>query len=206
MPSSRLNCARHRAGASCSANPAAIPLTGRATSTPTPSSPKPPARSSDRVGRSGLVLPTGIATDATTGTVLRRPCPQRQARVIPGISRTRHSCSAMRSTIGFASPCLPSAVARSRVNLASFAFGTRYMHRICPTRQFTMPPEEILLVNPNTGTTPAVPFPPRRRDHDRHLQASPRPLARRTLKRIRGAFVHAGYVQHGQRLRPLPHP
>jgi len=41
----------------------------------------------------------------------------------------------------------------TRVNLASFAFGTRYM-RDLPARRFTMPPGEILLVNPNTGTTP----------------------------------------------------
>ena len=39
------------------------------------------------------------------------------------------------------------------MNLATFAFGTRYM-RDLPERRFTMPPEEILLVNPNTGTTP----------------------------------------------------
>jgi hypothetical protein len=41
----------------------------------------------------------------------------------------------------------------TRVNLASFAFGTRYMKDLS-ARRFTMPPEEILLVNPNTGTTP----------------------------------------------------
>ena len=41
----------------------------------------------------------------------------------------------------------------THVDLASFAFGTRYMPDL-PARRFAMPPEEILLVNPNTGTTP----------------------------------------------------
>ena len=52
-------------------------------------------------------------------------------------------------------PVLPAHRLRSAraVNLASFAFGTRYMQDL-PARRFTMPPEEILLVNPNTGTMP----------------------------------------------------
>ncbi|MEK8170881.1 hypothetical protein NKH77_18980 [Streptomyces sp. M19] len=40
-----------------------------------------------------------------------------------------------------------------RVDSASFAFGTRYMADL-DERRFAMPPEEILLVNPNTGTLP----------------------------------------------------
>ena len=42
---------------------------------------------------------------------------------------------------------------KTNVELASFAFSTRFM-RDLPSRRFTMPPEEILLVNPNTGTVP----------------------------------------------------
>lgn len=41
----------------------------------------------------------------------------------------------------------------ARVDEASFAFGTRYMEDL-DGRRFAMPPEEILLVNPNTGTLP----------------------------------------------------
>ena len=36
---------------------------------------------------------------------------------------------------------------------ASFAFGTRYIEDL-DSRRFAMPPEEILLVNPNTDTLP----------------------------------------------------
>ena len=50
--------------------------------------------------------------------------------------------------------CLLTICGRRRdVDLASFAFGTRYIQDL-PTRGFAMPPEEILLVNPNTGTCP----------------------------------------------------
>ena len=65
----------------------------------------------------------------------------------------RHSCSAAPSIIRFASALLTVCGRATRVNLASFAFGTRYMKDLA-ARRFTMPPEEILLVNPNTGTTP----------------------------------------------------
>ena len=41
----------------------------------------------------------------------------------------------------------------AHVDKASFAFATRYIEDL-PARRFAMPPEEILLVNPNTGTTP----------------------------------------------------
>ena len=50
--------------------------------------------------------------------------------------------------------CLLTVCGRAtHVDFASFAFGTRYIQDL-PTRRFAMPPEEILLVNPNTGTTP----------------------------------------------------
>ena len=55
----------------------------------------------------------------------------------------------------------------------------------------------LLLVNPNTGTCPMFRNPARCRDHDRHLQARPRPLARRTRGESLGPVVHAD-VRHGQ--------
>ena len=59
-----------------------------------------------------------------------------------------------------------------------------------PRRRVTMPPEEILLVNPNTGTAP-LPAPPRRRDHHPRLQTCSGPLARRTKRKSLGPVVHA---------------
>ncbi|MGW4321107.1 hypothetical protein ACWEMW_18215 [Streptomyces sp. NPDC004684] len=50
--------------------------------------------------------------------------------------------------------CLLTVVGREeQVRETSFAFGTRYMEDL-PGRRFAMPPEEILLVNANTGTLP----------------------------------------------------
>ena len=103
-------------------------------------------------GRSGLVLPTGIATDATTapffGNLVRR------ARLVSFLDFENEAFLLSRSVHHSVRFCLLTVCGRAaRVDLASFAFGTRYMPDLA-ARRFTMPPEEILLVNPNTGTTP----------------------------------------------------
>jgi hypothetical protein len=103
-------------------------------------------------GRSGLVLPTGIATDATTapyfGDLVRK------SKLVSFLEFENEAFLlswAVHHSVRF---CLLTVCGRlATVKQASFAFGTRYM-RDLPARRFTMPPEEILLVNPNTGTTP----------------------------------------------------
>jgi hypothetical protein len=103
-------------------------------------------------GRAGLVLPTGIATDATTapffGSLVR------DARLVSFLDFENEAFLLSRSVHHSVRFCLLTACGNAvRVNLASFAFGTRYMTDLA-ARRFTMPPEEILLVNPNTGTAP----------------------------------------------------
>ena len=103
-------------------------------------------------GRSGLVLPTGIATDATTAPFFGNLV--RNARLVSFLDFENEAFLLSRAVHHSVRFCLLTTCGRAtRVNLASFAFGTRYMKDL-PARRFTMPPEEILLVNPNTGTTP----------------------------------------------------
>ena len=103
-------------------------------------------------GRAGLVLPTGIATDATTapffGDLVRR------SQLVSFLDFENEAFLLSRAVHHSVRFCLLSFCGRSgRIERASFAFRTRHM-RDLESRRFTMPPEEILLVNPNTGTTP----------------------------------------------------
>ena len=103
-------------------------------------------------GRSGLVLPTGIATDATTAPFFSDLV--RNSNLVSFLDFENEAfllSHAVHHSVRF---CLLTICGRAaRVNLTSFAFGTRYIQGL-PARRFAMPPEEILLVNPNTGTTP----------------------------------------------------
>jgi N-6 DNA Methylase len=103
-------------------------------------------------GRSGLVLPTGIATDATTapffGSLVRT------SSLVSFLEFENEAFLLSREVHHSVRFCLLTVSGSAvPVQAASFAFGTRYM-RDLPARRFTMPPGEILLVNPNTGTTP----------------------------------------------------
>jgi N-6 DNA Methylase len=103
-------------------------------------------------GRSGLVLPTGIATDATTAPFIRDLV--RNDRLVSFLDFENEAFLLSRSVHHSVRFCLLAICGRVvRIQRANFAFGTRYMPDL-PGRRFTMPPEEILLVNPNTGTLP----------------------------------------------------
>jgi hypothetical protein len=103
-------------------------------------------------GRFGLVLPTGIATDATTAPFFSDLV--RSARLASFLDFENEAFLLSRAVHHSVRFCLLTVAGRNeRVREASFAFGTRYMEDL-PSRRFAMPPEEILLVNPNTGTLP----------------------------------------------------
>jgi hypothetical protein len=103
-------------------------------------------------GRSGLVLPTGIATDATTASFFGDLV--RHARLVSFLDFENEAFLLSRAVHHSLRFCLLTVCGRSvRINAASFAFSTRYIADL-PSRRFAMPPEEILLVNPNTGTSP----------------------------------------------------
>jgi N-6 DNA Methylase len=103
-------------------------------------------------GRSGLVLPTGIATDATTAPFFSDLV--RNAKLVSFLEFENEAFLLSHAVDHRVRFCLLAVCGSSaHVDRASFAFGTRYMQDL-PARRFAMPPEEILLVNPNTGTTP----------------------------------------------------
>ncbi|GAB2841027.1 N-6 DNA methylase [Streptomyces deserti] len=103
-------------------------------------------------GRFGLVLPTGIATDATTAPFFSDLV--RSARLASFLDFENEAFLLSRAVHHSVRFCLLTVAGREeRVREVSFAFGTRYMEDL-PNRRFAMPPEEILLVNPNTGTLP----------------------------------------------------
>ena len=103
-------------------------------------------------GRSGQILPTGIATDSFNqfffGDLVRN---RKLASFLDFENEAYLLSRAVHHSVRF---CLLTICGRgTHVNEASFAFSTRYIRDLA-SRRFTMPPEEILLVNPNTGTTP----------------------------------------------------
>ncbi|MFD3625908.1 Eco57I restriction-modification methylase domain-containing protein [Streptomyces sp. NPDC058698] len=103
-------------------------------------------------GRFGLVLPTGIATDATTAPFFSDLV--RTSRLASFLDFENEAFILSRDVHHSVRFSLLTVTGRGeRVDRASFAFGTRYMEDL-DERRFAMPPEEILLVNPNTGTLP----------------------------------------------------
>ncbi|MFE6063704.1 Eco57I restriction-modification methylase domain-containing protein [Streptomyces sp. NPDC056431] len=103
-------------------------------------------------GRLGLVLPTGIATDATTAPFFSDLV--RTSRLASFLDFENEAFILSRDVHHSVRFSLLTVTGRGeRVDQASFAFGTRHMEDL-DERRFAMPPEEILLVNPNTGTLP----------------------------------------------------
>jgi hypothetical protein len=103
-------------------------------------------------GRSGLVLPTGIATDSFNQHFFSDLV--RKSSLVSFLDFENEAFILSRAVHHAVRFCLLTTCGRSvHIDLADFAFSTRYM-RDLPGRRFTMPPEEILLVNPNTGTAP----------------------------------------------------
>jgi hypothetical protein len=103
-------------------------------------------------GHMGMVLPTGIGTDHTTreffGDLVRR----KALVAFLDFENEAHVLSqAVHHSVRF---CLLTAGGRHvQVSRASFSFSVRHVEDLA-ARRFGMPPEEILLVNPNTGTSP----------------------------------------------------
>lgn len=103
-------------------------------------------------GRFGLVLPTGIATDATTAPFFSDLV--RTARLASFLDFENEAFILSRDVDHRVRFSLLTVTGRGEtVDQASFAFGTRHMADL-DERRFAMPPEEILRVNPNTGTLP----------------------------------------------------
>ncbi|MEO3763241.1 DNA methyltransferase [Streptomyces sp. B5E4] len=103
-------------------------------------------------GRFGLVLQTGIATDATTAPFFSDLV--RSKRLVSFLDFKNEAFVLSRDVDHRVRFSLLTVTGRGeQVGEASFAFGTQYMDDL-PERRFAMPVYEILLVNPNTGNLP----------------------------------------------------
>ena len=103
-------------------------------------------------GRMGMVLPTGIATDATTQHFFSDLV--RTSTLVSFLDFENEAYLLSRAVHHSVRFCLLTVGGRMvRTDVASFAFFTRYLEDL-PDRRFAMSPEEILLLNPNTGTCP----------------------------------------------------
>jgi Eco57I restriction-modification methylase len=102
-------------------------------------------------GYMGIIVPTGIGTDHTTrqffGDLVRQRALvafldfENEARIFPTVTNRTRFCLL---TLGGR---------RVQVEQARFAFSAWHVEDL-PARIFRMAPEEILLANPNTGTSP----------------------------------------------------
>lgn len=101
-------------------------------------------------GRTGIITPTGLATDATTApffadTVRARRLAafydfENEARIFPGVhNQLRFAVSSMSGG--------------EPIREVRLAFYTRFVTDV-PARRFALAPEEVLALNPNTGTMP----------------------------------------------------
>lgn len=103
-----------------------------------------------RNGRSGIITPTGLATDLTTAAFLADTLSagrlvafydfENEARIFAGVhNQFRFAVSSM--------------TGGERVADVRLAFYTRFVSDV-PARRFALGTDEVLLLNPNTGTLP----------------------------------------------------
>jgi hypothetical protein len=109
------------------------------------------------LGRSGLVLPTGIGTDATTAPFFHDMV---EKSALAGFLEFENEAFLLSRAVhhSFRFCLLTMCGQFATVNEAEFAFGIRYIADL-EDRMIKRPPKDLLLVNPNTGTTPLFRFP-----------------------------------------------
>jgi hypothetical protein len=101
-------------------------------------------------GRLGIIVPTGIATDATTAPFFRSLVETGTLATLLDFENEAKIFADVHHAYRFA---VLAATGGAFVEQASFAFSTRHLPELAE-RMFRLRPREILLVNPNTGTCP----------------------------------------------------
>lgn len=102
------------------------------------------------VGRSGIVTPTGLATDATTAAFFAETLRARRLVAFYDFENEAKIFDSVHHAFRFAVTCLTGGEEVADVRLA---FYTRFIADV-PKRRFALSSEEILMLNPNTGTLP----------------------------------------------------
>ncbi|MEV5748356.1 DNA methyltransferase [Actinoallomurus sp. NPDC052308] len=104
-------------------------------------------------GRLGVIVPTGIATDATTQYFFRDVAQSDSLASLYDFENAAPLFSSVHRSFKFALLTLTGREARE--SKADFAF---FLHNPAelgvPLKRFSLSPEEIALINPNTGTCP----------------------------------------------------
>jgi hypothetical protein len=102
------------------------------------------------VGRMGIITPTGLATDATTSKFLADTLRAGRLSAFYDFENEAKIFPSVHNQFRFAVICLTGG---ERVDEAGLAFVVRHVSDV-PTRRFVLGSEEVLLLNPNTGTLP----------------------------------------------------
>ena len=102
-------------------------------------------------GRLGIIVPTGIATDATTQYFFRDVVEKGSLASLYDFENSKPLFEGVHRSFKFSLLTLSGADAP--VEVASFSFFAQDPSEV-PAKRFVLSPEELLLVNPNTGTGP----------------------------------------------------
>jgi hypothetical protein len=103
-----------------------------------------------RAGRMGIITPTGLATGDTTAPFFADTLRGRRLAAFYDFENEAKIFRDVHNAYRFA---ITSLTGGERVDEARLAFVVRYVTDV-PARRFSLDPEEVLLLNPNTGTLP----------------------------------------------------
>ncbi len=104
-------------------------------------------------GRVGIIVPTGIATDATTQHYFKALVTSRTLSSLYDFENSRPLFEGVHRSFKFC--VLTLSGTNAPVDAADFAFFRQHPDDLLDAdARFTLTPEEILLLNPNTGTCP----------------------------------------------------
>ena len=101
-------------------------------------------------GRCGFITPTGLATDATTAPFFADTLRTKRLVAFYDFENEAKIFTGVHHAFRFAVSCMTGGTLSARTRLA---FVVRHIHDV-PERRFSLDPEEVLLLNPNTGTLP----------------------------------------------------
>jgi len=104
----------------------------------------------EHAGRMGIITPTGLATDATTADFFAEALRTRQLVAFYDFENEAKVFAGIDHRVRFAVTCMSGG---EIAPAAQLAFVIRHVTDV-PSRSFDLTAEEILLLNPNTGTLP----------------------------------------------------
>lgn len=105
----------------------------------------------DPNGAAGIITPTGLATDKTTSAFFSDTLRAGRLRAFYDFENEAKIFSDVHNQFRFAITVMLGTARRAQ--RSRFAFYTRYVADV-PSRRFELAPDEVVMMNPNTGTLP----------------------------------------------------